>query len=108
VCVCVCVDIQYAAAVSIHNVIHIFRGPHTPKTRVSLRRVHINARVGEFVDAAGGKESDERAGVRRMVGRARAEETYVEWRVSCTVFVVTLTRFSATNSLGIPFPPRRT
>lgn len=60
-----CVDIQYAAAVSIHNVIHIFRGLHTPKTRVFLRGVHINARVSEFVDAAReelhegeGKESD--------------------------------------------------
>jgi len=76
----VCVDIQYAAAVSIHNVIHIFRGLHTPKTRVFLRRVHINARVGEFVDdAAGGARGRERVG---RVERAGVSRTRSSGRVS--------------------------
>lgn len=52
-----CVDIQYAVAVSIHNVIHIFRDlrarahAHSPKMLVFLRRVHINMEVDEFADA---------------------------------------------------------
>lgn len=105
-----CVDIQYAVAVSIHNVIHIFRDlhTHTPGTRVFLQRVYINARVDRRNSRTREREHEERKSRARVdrirVSRKRnrawrgeqGDETreHTSCRMElCTPLRATLTRF---------------